>query len=122
MVQKKILVVDDEPNIVKLIEVRLISAGYDVVTADNGEEGLKKTVSESPDLILLDVTMPGMDGFEVLHKLKTDPKTMHIPVLMLTAMGATQSMLKAQKMRAADYILKPFKGDELLRYIKRYVL
>ncbi len=82
---KKILVVDDERHIVRLVEVNLTRAGYDVVTAYDGVEALEAVKNETPDMIVLDVMMPRMDGFEVLRRLQADPETQNIPVIMLTA-------------------------------------
>src|SRR5215208_6989007 len=82
---KKILAVDDERHIVRLVEVNLARAGYNVVTAFDGREALQKVEAEKPDLVVLDVMMPFMDGFEVLRNLKANPETADIPVIMLTA-------------------------------------
>ncbi|MFH1836514.1 MAG: response regulator [Candidatus Omnitrophota bacterium] len=121
MKKEKILIIDDEPNIIMMIRSRLKSVNYEVISALNGEEGLRKAREEKPDLILLDVTMPGISGFEVLAKLKLNPETKSIPIIMLTAQGATQAMLKAQSLGATDYIIKPFKGEDLIKYIRRSI-
>src|SRR3990172_11803439 len=83
--QRKILVVDDERHIVRLIQVNLERAGYQVVTAFDGRDALKKVEAEKPDLVVLDVMMPHLDGFEVLKRLQANPATREIPVVMLTA-------------------------------------
>ena len=85
MANKKILAVDDEKHIVRLVQVNLERHGYTVVTAFDGKEALEKVAAEKPDLIVLDVMMPYLDGFEVLKELKKDPDTRGIPVIMLTA-------------------------------------
>src|SRR5207244_6922121 len=81
---KKILAVDDYPQIVRLIQINLQKAGYQVITAADGEEGLEKFYAERPDLVILDVIMPKRDGFELLRTIKSDPETQHTPVIMLT--------------------------------------
>ncbi|MFH1046125.1 MAG: response regulator [Candidatus Omnitrophota bacterium] len=117
----KILVIDDELNIVKVIASRLRANAYEVVTAANGQEGLEKAQGEKPDLIILDVLMPGMNGFEVLQKLKIGQETSAIPVIMLTCEGQTGNIFQAKDSRAIDYIIKPFDPEELLRLIRRYI-
>ncbi len=86
---KYVLAVDDEPNIRRLVEVNLQRAGYRVATAEDGEHALERLREERPDLMVVDVMMPRMDGFELLRRLKQDPDTAEIPVIMLTARGAT---------------------------------
>ena len=121
MANKKILVVDDEPHLVQMVKRRLEANRYDVVTAKDGEEGLKKASSEKPDLIVLDVTMPTIDGFEMLKRLKSDDQTRSIPVIMLTASGRTNDIFEGQKLKATDYLIKPFEPDDLLKAIKRCI-
>ena len=76
---------------------------------------------ENPNLILLDIMMPGIDGFEVLRELKSDPATTNIPVVMLTAKGESESLFKAQDLESTDYIIKPFEAEEFLKVIKKYI-
>ena len=116
--RKTILVIDDEVGILEEMKLWLEEYGYNVVTASNGMAGLEKLNEITPHLIILDILMPRMDGFEVLLKLKDDFKTSSIPVIMLTAKRETGSIFKAQEMRATDYILKPFVPEELLRLIR----
>ena len=117
---KKILVVDDEFNIRKLIGSRLIANGYEAVFASDGLEALQKVQSENPDLILLDIMMPKMDGIEVGRRLKADDKTKYIPVIMLTAKWERNAIVETMaKTGAADYIVKPFQPDALLESIKK---
>ena len=118
---KRIMIVDDEPDLITLVQVRLAASGYEVIAAHDGGEGLEKAQKEKPDLILLDVMMPGIDGFEVLRKLKNSPQTISIPVIMLTAKGDRQSLSKAKDLGATDYITKPFNSEALLDLIKRYL-
>jgi two-component system alkaline phosphatase synthesis response regulator PhoP/two-component system response regulator VicR len=117
--QKKILVVDDERHIVRLIQVNLERAGHQVVAAFDGKEALKKVASENPDLLVLDVMMPFMDGFEVLKHLKSDAKTKDIPVVMLTAKAQDADVFRGWASGVDMYLTKPFNPMELLTVIKR---
>ena len=116
---RKILTCDDEKNIVRLIQVNLERQGYEVVTAYNGRECLEKVDSEKPDLILLDLMMPEMTGFEVLEVLKGNPETANIPVIMLTARTQDQDVLKGWQSGVECYLTKPFNPIELITFIKR---
>jgi two-component system alkaline phosphatase synthesis response regulator PhoP len=116
---KKILAVDDERHIVRLVEVNLQRAGYEVVTAYDGREALEKVQSENPDLVVLDVMMPYMDGFEVLKNLKADPATAEIPVIMLTAKAQDADVFKGWQSGVDCYLTKPFNPMELLTFVKR---
>jgi len=121
---KKILVVDDEKDVTELIKVRLEANKYEVLTAFSGKEGLEKAKSGQPNLILLDIMMPEMDGFEVLRKLRDmrlKKEIKNIPVIMLTAKGEVSSMSRAKELGSVDYFVKPFDSEELLRYIRRYI-
>src|SRR5579871_1682795 len=116
---KKILAVDDERHIVRLVQVNLERQGYEVVTAYDGKEALEKVASENPDLIVLDVMMPYMDGFEVLKTLKKDPTTRDIPVIMLTAKANDADVFQGYKSGVDCYLTKPFNPLELLTFIRR---
>jgi len=116
---KKILAVDDERHIVRLVEVNLQRAGYEVVTAYDGREALEKVKSETPDLVVLDVMMPYMDGFEVLKNLKADPTTAEIPVIMLTAKAQDADVFRGWQSGVDCYLTKPFNPMELLTFVKR---
>ena len=116
--KKKILVVEDEPHIIKLISFILKSSGYDVIEAEIGAVGLKKAKAEKPDMIILDVMMPKMDGFEVAKKLKADPATRNIPILMLSSKAQFEDKMKGIDSGATDYITKPFDREELLQKIE----
>ena len=118
---KRILMVDDEADLIKVVHVRLAANGYEVIAASNGLEGLEKAQKERPDLILLDVMMPRMHGLDVLLKLKDNPETASIPVLMLTANDDTESISKARALGAKDYIVKPFNLEALMDSVKRYL-
>lgn len=124
--QTKILVIDDDPDLQTAVKKVLESKSYEVAAALNGDEGLRKVVDERPDLIILDVVMPGKSGFEVCKELKTDPKYYffsHIPVLMLTVYPDDRekmhlSMREGMTMEAEDYLHKPFDPDELLNRVE----
>ncbi len=115
---KKILIVDDEPNIIKVVESRLKANGYDVITASDGAQGIEKARAEKPDLILLDISMPRMNGQEALQKLKQDAATSAIPVIMLTGRTDTEEVVKSVAHgHAADYILKPLIATDFLKKV-----
>ena len=116
---KKILAVDDERHIVRLVEVNLQRAGYEVVTAYDGKEALEKVKSENPDLVVLDVMMPYMDGFEVLQNLKKNPATRDIPVIMLTAKAQDADVFRGWQSGVDCYLTKPFNPRELTAFVKR---
>ncbi len=117
--KKRILVVDDERHIVRLVQVNLERQGYEVITAYDGVECLEKAKTGKPDLIVLDVMMPRMDGFEALQRLKTDPETSHIPVVMLTARAQDRDVLQGYQYGADLYLTKPFSPLELISLVKR---
>lgn len=115
----KILVCDDERHIVRLIQVNLERHGYEVVTAYDGKEGLEKAKAEKPDLMVLDVMMPYMDGFEVLKTLKREPDTENLPVIMLTAKAQDKDVFEGYHYGADMYLTKPFNPMELISFVKR---
>jgi len=117
-VSKKILLVDDEPDILKVVIFRQKASGYQVVAASDGSEAFEAAEREKPDLIMLDVNMPVMDGIQALEKLKSDEGTKNIPVIMLTAKTQSQDIEKAMSLGANDYIGKPFDHMVLLGKIK----
>lgn len=117
----KILVVDDEPNIVQTLKDRLEMNEYIVVTAGNGAEGLNQAQEQEPDLILLDVIMPIMDGHEMLEKLREQPWGQEISVIMLTARSQAQDIARAKACNIDDYIIKPFDLSELLEKIESII-
>ena len=104
----KILVVDDIATNVLLLKTILGKAGYRIVTATGGREALEKVESESPDLILLDIMMPDMNGYEVIERLKADERFCRIPVIFLSALHDSENIVKGFKMGASDYVSKPF--------------
>jgi two-component system phosphate regulon response regulator PhoB len=115
----KVLVVEDDPDIQLLLEQTLRSAGYEAACASSGREALEIALTTGPDLILLDLMLPDIDGFEVCKKLRRDPLTEHIPVLMLTARGTEMDRVLGLELGADDYINKPFSPRELLLRIRR---
>jgi len=116
---KKIMAVDDERHIVRLIQVNLERAGYQVVTAFDGPEALKKVDTEKPDLIVLDVMMPKMDGFEVLKRLQANPESREIPIIMLTAKAQDADVFRGWSSGVSAYLTKPFNPLELITFVKR---
>ncbi len=117
----RILVVDDILPNVKLLEAKLSAEYYDVLTAMNGEEALKKVEEESPDLVLLDVMMPGMDGFEVCTRIKANPKLAHIPVVMVTALTDAQDKVRGLEAGADDFLSKPINDIALMARVRSLV-
>ncbi len=115
----KVLVVDDEPDAVELIKFNLKAAGYEVVTAADGDEALKKTRSLLPDLIVLDVMLPEVDGLEVCKILRRDQRVSAIPIIMLTAKAAEIDRVLGLELGADDYLTKPFSPRELVLRVKR---
>jgi adenylate cyclase len=113
-----ILVVDDVPENVRLLDAVLAPRGYDVLTAMSGEEALDRVATANPDLILLDVVMPGMDGYAVCQALRADGKTAVLPVIMVTS-GVGAEKTKAIEASADDFITKPFNHAELLAALRR---
>lgn len=114
--EAKLLVVDDEPNILELLATSLRFAGFEVVTASNGREALDKAETESPDLAVLDVMLPDMDGFTVTRKLRSSGR--HFPVLFLTAKDDTEDKVTGLTVGGDDYVTKPFSLDEVVARIR----
>jgi two-component system alkaline phosphatase synthesis response regulator PhoP len=115
---KKILVVDDEPDVASLLTLMLKSQGYDVIVARDGQEALEKARSQNPDLILLDVMLPKMDGYKVARMLKFDENFSHIPIILLTAKIQEKDRQTGLEMGANDYVTKPFDTASLLSKVK----
>ena len=116
---KSILVVDDEDIIRSLLRLTLVRAGYDVTEAETGEEGISIVRQQIPDLILLDVMMAGIDGFEVCEQIRQDPDIAHIPIIMLSARKDPESRRESQRVGATDYLTKPVAIDVLLWRVDR---
>lgn len=111
------LVVDDEPDILRLIEIKLKKSGFEVLTAHDGQEGLEKALAEKPDIMLVDVMMPRMDGYSVVTAVKEQLGTQAPIVLLLTAKGQEADVVQGLSSGADDYIIKPFSPRELLARI-----
>jgi two-component system OmpR family response regulator len=114
--EARLLVVDDEPNILELLSASLRFAGFDVATATNGNEALRVAASSQPDLMVLDVMMPGLDGFEVVRRMRKDEQ--RVPVLFLTAKDATEDKVAGLTLGGDDYITKPFSLEEVIARIR----
>jgi len=114
----RILVIDDEPNLRKVIHANLSASGYDVNMVENGEEGIKLAKSLKPDLVLLDIKMPGISGWDLLSTIRTDPGLKNVPVIIMTAFMRENEEAKAREMRAS-FIEKPFGVSELLEQVKK---
>ena len=118
---KKILVVDDEVDLVKTIQFSLEVEGYTVLVSNDGEDALSQARKESPDLILLDIMLPKLDGYKVCRLLKFDERYKHIPILMMTAKTQEKDKVLGMETGADEYITKPFDMDELMEKIKEYL-
>ena len=115
----RILIVDDEPDVIRLVEFNLSAAGYETVSAVDGAEALKKARALTPDLIILDLMLPEMDGLEVCKLLRRDQNTASIPIIMLTARAAEMDRVLGLELGADDYVTKPFSPRELVLRVKR---
>ena len=118
---KRILLVDDEPNILLLLGTRLRSEGFEVITAKDGQVGLEAAKKERPDLIILDLMLPKMDGYKVCGLLKKDSRYAKIPILMFTARGQEEDRKLGMEVGADAYITKPFVPQTLLNKIQELV-
>ena len=117
--KKKILFIEDEPDQIMMISLRLKKNDYDVISSLDGEEGIKIAVKEKPDLILVDVIMPGIDGFEVCRRLRKHPVTGRIPIISTTAAGMDDVEHQCLTAGADDCVRKPYDSSDLLTKIKR---
>jgi len=115
----KILIVDDEPDALELISFNLRNAGFDVVSAEDGQEALTKCRQAPPDLMVLDLMLPEIDGLEVCKLLRRDPGTAHLPIIMLTAKAAEIDRVLGLEIGADDYLTKPFSPRELVLRVKK---
>lgn len=115
----KILVIEDEEHIQELVKANLTASGYQVLTTGNGEDGLELAKAEYPDLILLDLRLPGMSGWDVFMLLRAEDKFRNIPVIIMTATVPQNHDSRLPGMKTAGYLLKPFEVDELLQKVKQ---
>ncbi len=118
---RTVLIIEDEKLIIVSTQMVLESVGFQVESATDGEEGIKKAKEVRPDLILLDIMMPGIDGWETLKRLKRDPDTQAIPVVIFTAREHARGHQKSAEMGAAGYFRKPFEPDELIELVEKHV-
>jgi twitching motility two-component system response regulator PilH len=118
MALQKILVVDDSPTERFFFAELLTKSGYDVVTAENGDEALTKAKSENPNLILMDVVMPGQNGFQITRTISRDPGTAHIPIIICTSKSQETDRYWGMKQGAKDYVVKPVDPKDLLSKIR----
>jgi DNA-binding response OmpR family regulator len=121
MEKRKILLVDDEVDLVKTIKFSLELEGYKVLVSYNGEDALNQARKENPDLILLDIMLPKLDGYKVCRLLKFDEQYKHIPILMMTAKTQEKDKLMGKETGANEYITKPFDMEELMEKVKTYL-
>lgn len=120
---KKIFLIEDDPSLSKIYNARLGKEGYAVFLAAEGFEGLRRVGEEEPDLVILDLILPGMSGFEILRQLKSDPKTKHIPVLVLTILEQDEDVKEALRLGASGYLFKSDTGtDDLVAQVKKHLL
>lgn len=115
----RILIVDDQPNIVRLLQMTL-EAEHEILTAYDGEEALKVVANTPPDMVVLDVVMPGMDGFRVLDRMKSDPETAKIPVILLTVRDRPDDIVFGLTVGADYYVPKPFKPEDIASMIRHH--
>jgi DNA-binding response OmpR family regulator len=120
--KKKILIVEDEESLLKLESILLTSKGYEVQGVPNGQAALDAIEQEHPDLVLLDIMLPEIDGFEVCRRIKSNQETRHIPVIMLTAKKSREDMARGEKVGADWYITKPFKSAMVIETIQRFLM
>lgn len=116
--QKRLLLIDDDPNLILLVKDYLEFRGYEVITAENGQEALDVLQKETPDMIICDVMMPQMDGYSLVEHVRKDPRTSWIPVLFLSAKGQSQDRVKGLNTGADVYMVKPFEPEELVAQVE----
>lgn len=119
--QRTVLIIEDEKLIIVSTQMVLEAAGFRVESATNGEDGITQARTQAPDLILLDIMMPGIDGWETLTRLKRDAETSGVPVVIFTAREHSRGHQKSAEMGAADYFRKPFEPDELIELVEKHV-
>ena len=116
--QKIVLVVDDEPGIVEIVQANLQAEGYTALGVENGADGLRTIKESNPDLVILDVRMPEMNGWEVLERVESDPGTAGLPILMLTVRSEEADFIKGLEKGAVEYVTKPFDPIRLMRIVR----
>jgi len=121
LIPKRILIVEDDPSVLKATSYILEKAGYEVLTAQNGLEGLRKAKEDNPDLLILDVMLPGIDGFEICYSLRTEPQTAQLPILMFSAKGQESDKATGLKVGADEYLTKPVDREVLLNKVAAWL-
>ena len=121
LITKKILIVEDDPGVLRATSFILEKEGYQIITAQDGLEGLKKAKEDNPDLLILDVMLPGIDGFEICHSLRSEPQTADMPILMFSAKGQESDKATGLKMGADDYITKPVDREVLIERVASWL-
>jgi DNA-binding response OmpR family regulator len=119
--RKKVLIVDDESSMVSFLQRHVSNAGYEFVTASNGQEALEKIQREQPDLVLLDLVMPGMNGFETCRRIRENEKTKKLPVLIITALRSQSDSASAADCGANEFIVKPIDGPLLVKRLRYHL-
>jgi len=121
LIPKRILIVEDDPSVLRATSYILEKEGYEVISAQNGLEGLKKARESGPDLLILDVMLPGIDGFEICHSLRGESQTAQLPILMFSAKGQDSDKATGLKMGADEYITKPVDREVLLNKVAAWL-
>jgi DNA-binding response OmpR family regulator len=116
---KKILIIEDDPATQRLVDYSLKQEGYQVITASNGLDGIRKAIGLSPDLVILDIMLPGMDGFEICYRLKSEPATAQIPILMFSAKAQEIDKGTGKRVGADDYLTKPSAPSEIISHVEK---
>jgi CheY-like chemotaxis protein len=119
--RKKILVVDDEQLTRAVLQHNVILAGYDVIVASNGREAMQKIQEVTPDLIVVDLVMPDMNGFEMLRRIRSNKETMQTPVIVVSALQSQTDIEEAKASGADIYLTKPIKPEEFIKHVKKYL-
>ncbi len=116
---KKILVIEDDPATQRLVDYSLMQEGYQIITASNGLEGIRKAIGELPDLVILDVMLPGMDGFEICYRLRSEAATANLPILMFSAKAQEIDKDTGLKVGADDYLTKPSAPADIIKRVEK---
>jgi two-component system alkaline phosphatase synthesis response regulator PhoP len=121
MANEKLLLVEDDVMLIEMMKMNLEAQGYQVITAENGKDGAFKAISEKPDLILADLMMPELDGFEMIKLIRSNSDLKDTPIICVTALGREEDIEKATAAGATDYITKPYVADDLVKKIQTYL-
>jgi DNA-binding response OmpR family regulator len=122
VIAKRVLIVEDDPNVLRATSFILEKEGYEVLTAVDGFEGLKKAREEAPDLLILDIMLPGIDGFEICHSLRGEAQTAQLPILMFSAKGQEADKATGFRVGADDYLTKPVAREVLISKVEALLL